>query len=60
MKIEFFDKDTGVVLDRDNLFVLESCVYEFSYHSVESSPSVVDFWTFVEECPKLGWRVVPL
>ena len=59
MKIEFFDKLTGDSVQTGDYFILNGDeVWRDNYESCESSPDVVCFESFIEQCPDIGWRVV--
>lgn len=59
MKIEFYDKETGntvgyqwqFYVDHEGKVLMDNC------KSYESQSCTVDFDTFVEYCPNIGWRI---
>lgn len=60
MKIEFFYKETGEVMDgsSDDHFVMGDEVYRNNQWVTESQEAAVDFDDFITECVHLGWRVM--
>lgn len=60
--IEFYDKETGAVIDNtyDMYFVRgDGSVWRDNGESWESQCAVIGFEDCVAACPKLAWRVVP-
>lgn len=60
MRIEFYNKETGVVLNNtdDYYFVMNNVVYVDNEKCYESQYAVVCFDDFIQELPNIGWRVV--
>ncbi len=60
MKIEFYMKDTGEVLEKtdDDYFVMNDEVWRDNGRSCESQEASVGFDDFITHKPNVGWRVV--
>lgn len=60
MKIEFYDKKTGLSVDGSNLFIDEDCqVYEDQTEVMFSPEGATDIWDFlVDVSDRVGFRTV--
>ena len=59
MRIEFFNRETGLVDERHDYFVLcGNEVWRDNYETCESQCAVVGFDDFIMKCPEIDWRVV--
>lgn len=60
MKIEFYYKDTGEVLQKtnDEFFIMNDEVWCDNGYSCESQEPSVCFDDFIVHKPHIGWRVV--
>lgn len=60
MKLEIFNKYTGAIVTspRDYYVAADGVVWKDNYRSVESSAMVAVLEDFLEECPRLTWRMV--
>ena len=56
MKIQFYDRQTGNIIDQDNLFVLNDQVWE-SNDNVYGNDNV-SFEDFIDQRPDIQWRVI--
>ena len=60
MKIEFFKKDTGELIDGTDgvYFVMSNEVYKDNFETWESQQAVIGFDNCIERCKDVGWRLV--
>ena len=61
-KLRFFDRKTGNIMPpgEDYFVRSDNTVWRDNYRTFESQCSVVSFDDFVEECPGVGWELVPI
>jgi deoxyribodipyrimidine photolyase len=61
MDIEFYNIETGIAITQSatasDYFVMGGLVYRDNYRSCESQCDTVDFYTFIQEFPNIGWRI---
>ncbi len=60
MKVEFYFKETGEVIEQPEgmFFVMNDKVFCDNGWSCESQEATVSFDDFINELPRVGWRVV--
>lgn len=60
MKIEFFSKTTGQVLDGNKygFFVMNDVVYRYHSGTYQSQPQLIQFDDFIELWDDIDWRVL--